>query len=370
VSDTYKSMVGGVVKGGARQTAQLTMDAEALRARTSDGTTHVLRWHDLRLEHGGSSNKVIFAHGKGLTIYCEDSGFLRALEGSGGNEVADELARLSGQKVATRSRHLVAWALVLATLVGLWFVLPGLLHMGTDAAVDALPVSVDESLGGTALAAMQVEGTVIEDELVVGAVQEMVDRLTPFAEVPGFQYEVRIVQSDVMNAFALPGGYITVFTGLIENADGPEQVAGVIAHEIAHVTGRHGLRRIAHSLGLWVGVRFLLGDTSGLLGIATDLFTTATVNDYSQDQETEADLVGVNMLVAARIDPTGLAEFFRKLSAEHGDVPPALSWTSSHPRHAERIAAIEELLERRGELPELLPFEHDWDEVLERLGEE
>ena len=87
----------------------------------------------------------------------------------------------------------------------------------------------------------------------------------------------------------------------------------VIAGMYATYHGPDGLRRIAHSLGIWAAISTLFGSADVLTSIAVDLFTLASVNDYSQDQETEADVEGARMLIAGRIDPVGLASFFAKL---------------------------------------------------------
>ena len=264
---------------------------------------------------------------------------------------------------------MLGWGAVLAVLAFLIWGVPRAFRWGIDASVDALPVSIDRSIGEAVEGQLAVGGELVEDELLTSAVQEMLDRLTPFAELPGIEYHVRVVESEVANAFALPGGYLTVFTGLIAEAESPEQVAGVLAHEIAHVTERHGLRRIAHSLGLWVAIRFFLGDTQGLANVATELFTMASVNDYSQEQESGADAAGVRMMIAARIDPSGLAHFFEQMEERHGDVPPSLSWTSTHPRHVERVEAIQAQIARRGtNLPDFEGFSFDWEAVRDRAG--
>ena len=209
-------------------------------------------------------------------------------------------------------------------------------------------------------------GRVLENELLLEAVQLMLDRLEPHAlqtkDTP-WEFRFRVVDSDQVNAFALPGGYITVFTGLIAESDTPEQVAGVLAHEIAHVTLRHGMRRMAHSLGMMAAVSLVLGDLGGLESIAVELFTLSKVNGYSQDQESGADTEGVRMMIAAGLDPESLADFFRLLEEKYGDVPDELSWISTHPQHQERIEAIRAQVASAGTLPEWEPLELDWEAV-------
>jgi predicted Zn-dependent protease len=169
----------------------------------------------------------------------------------------------------------------------------------------------------------------------------------------------------MVNAFALPGGTIVVFTGLIEKSADAEQVAGVLAHEMSHATLRHGLQRVSQSLGLAVGVQLLLGDTQGLIAAGAELFQLATINGYSREQESEADDEGVRMLHAAGIDPLGFARFFTTLKDEHGDLPGVVSWMSTHPQHDVRIAAVRERLASL-EARDYRPIELDWADVQRR----
>ena len=91
---------------------------------------------------------------------------------------------------------------------------------------------------------------IINEGPAVAAVQEMTHRLTEAIPENPYTFEITVVKSDVVNAFALPGGYIVVFTGLMKKAESPEEVSGVLAHELNHVLQRHGLERIVKQLGL------------------------------------------------------------------------------------------------------------------------
>lgn len=371
VTDAYsfdREFEGGVlsdrVHSGKRK-AWLRVSPEGLCARVEDGSGDVLTlpWRKLTLERGGASGNVVFCRAAGTTIYSEAPGFLRAIEGAGGNDIADALARLEGQAVSGHGRHVLLWTIVLVLLASLLWAVPRMFRGTVDTVVAALPYSVDETIGKTVVENMDPGGREVDDPAVRGAVQVILDRLTPYSEMDGATFAFRVIDNDQPNAFALPGGYITVFTGLLREAETPEQVAGVLAHEMAHVTERHGLHRIAHGIGVIVGVQVLLGDTEGLLNVALELFTLGSVNDYSQEQETEADLVGVRTLHAAHIDPTGLSDFFEWMLDEYGDVPESLAWISTHPMHEERIRAIREQVASFEDEVVYEPIDVDWPAV-------
>ncbi|MFT4537692.1 MAG: Zn-dependent protease with chaperone function [Planctomycetota bacterium] len=373
MNDSYDldtSFSGGLVlRAGKRVTVRIRARAEGLCATLESQESQLIPWSDLRLQRGGSSGNVIFAtdRRKHIAIDCEEKGFLRALEGASGNQLTDELARLEGQRISGRWAHRATWMGTLAVLLAMLWVVPIAFRAAVDAVVDSLPYSVDETMGEAAQTQMGLDGGVLEDELIQEAIEEIVDRLSPYSSLAGATFTVRVVESDVVNAFALPGGYLTVFTGLLESAEGPEQVAGVIAHEMAHATLRHGLSRAAHSVGVWVGLRFMLGDVDGVMAVATEVFSLATVNSYSREQEAAADSEGVRMLLAARIDPSGLAGFFEILEREHGSQAEPATWMRTHPEHLDRIHAIEQQIAERT-LPEFEDFDFDWAEVQARLN--
>ena len=170
-----------------------------------------------------------------------------------------------------------------------------------------------------------------------------------------------------MNAFALPGGWLVINSGLIAQAESPDEVAGVVAHEMAHVMHRHGLKRVAHSLGVVAAVQLLIGDLGGLAASASQLATLAAVNDYSRDAEREADATGVALMHQAGADPYAMAVFFERLEEKGNDIPDFLSWVSTHPSHHERIENVSELVK---DLPEVdkIQWNTDWQAVQASLA--
>ncbi len=144
-------------------------------------------------------------------------------------------------------------------------------------------------------------------------------------------------------------------TGLLAATHSPDEVAGVLAHEMTHVLERHTLRQIVFQAGLTTAARLLLGSGEGasdlLSGAASDLTTLR----FSREQERAADQGALRLLRAARLPTSGLASFFGRL-AHAGDAPPA--WLSSHPDSAERAAAV-----AVARAPDETPLEIDWRAV-------
>nr|MBI3612912.1 M48 family metallopeptidase [Nitrospirota bacterium] len=110
-------------------------------------------------------------------------------------------------------------------------------------AVNRIPTEWEQPIGEAARSQFLAGQTVVKEGPAVAALQEITKRLADAASGNPYKFEVTVVRSDIVNAFALPGGYVVVFTGLLKKAESPEEVAGVLAHELNHVLLRHGLER-------------------------------------------------------------------------------------------------------------------------------
>jgi predicted Zn-dependent protease len=169
------------------------------------------------------------------------------------------------------------------------------------------------------------------------------------------------VDDEFPNAFALPGGHVFVNTGLLKLADRPEEVLGAIAHEVAHVTEKHGFRKAISAAGPILIFRVFLGGGGGLGGVMAEGSDLLVRQSFSQEYETEADDAGWKLLVAANVDPRGLTGMLRKfqgfeVSQKHVEIMPRAF--SSHPALEKRIARLEakwEKLPRKTGFVELKP---------------
>lgn len=372
--DIHQNFSGGVfcesIEGG-RASAKIQLTREGIAAYAHSGEQFLLPYRDCSVEIGGASDRMVFCRNpdRSLTIYCEERAFPKTLaEASMGllDEKIKNCQKSQRREIWSGRGWLVAFLIGFAVvLVGGYF---GVRAAG-QAAAQALPVSVDKQIGNLAYKHLDIDGEEVRDPVVKEAIQKMVDRLAPHASTKGLDFDVHVFRSPMVNAFALPGGKIIVFTGLIEKADSPEQVAGVLGHEMAHATLRHGLERIGQSLGMAAAVTLLIGNTEGVIAAGADLFQLASVNSYGRAQESAADAEGVRMLHEAGIDPTGLPKFFETLKHEEGDIPDAISWISTHPQHEDRIEALEKQISA---LParDPVPLEVDWSDVQKRVSKD
>ena len=164
------------------------------------------------------------------------------------------------------------------------------------------------------------------------ALEALVRRLAP-GDSP-YDFRVRVVDLEMNNAFALPGGQILVTRGLLRFAESPDEVAGVLAHEMGHVLHRHTTAAIIEGLGLAFLFGVLLGDFgAGAVGWTGEYLVGAT---FRREAEAEADGSALDLLARAGLRSRGLADFFERLERESGETPSYLHLLSTHPTNESR----------------------------------
>jgi hypothetical protein len=170
-----------------------------------------------------------------------------------------------------------------------------------------------------------------------------------------YPFEFHCVNDKAINAFALPGGYVFVNRGAIEAADNEAQLAGVIAHELSHVALRHGTAEATKARFAQTGVGIIGtifgGNAGGALLTELGRFSAGGVLlRYSRTAETQADVVGTQVLYDSGYDPRALAQFFEKIEADSkGQNPP--EFFSDHPNPEHRVERVEQEIDKLGGLP-------------------
>ncbi len=178
------------------------------------------------------------------------------------------------------------------------------------------------------------------------------DSLASLADTRGLQWHFYLVDSPEVNAFAVPGGYVYINRGLIERTTNMSQVAGVLAHEIAHVTERHSVQQMESQQRANTGLTIVCVLTSICDNQATQTAVQigggALFARFSREHETEADLLAVATLTKAKINPRGIPEMFRILLNERQRDPGALDgWFRTHPLEEDRIRESEAAIRRQ-----------------------
>jgi beta-barrel assembly-enhancing protease len=165
-----------------------------------------------------------------------------------------------------------------------------------------------------------------------------------------FEWNVFIVDQEVFNAFAIPGGNTFYYTGLLKFLDNEASLAGVMAHEIGHADRRHSTNRLTKIYGFQIVASLLLGSNPSLVQqIIADLALTTTALAFSRQDEYESDQFAVNYLYHTDIDARGVAYFFEKMEAE--PTPGWMTYFRTHPPDEDRINAVYQHHQKLGAKP-------------------
>lgn len=251
-------------------------------------------------------------------------------------EHAASLAAAAGLRTRVERRFRLGWAALILLLL-LPVLALGAFFLAQDELADwvvrRIPYEQEARLGDMALAQTRLQMRLTESGPAVEAVRAIGEPLT---EGSPHRYRWFVADRPDLNAFAAPGGVVVVHAGLIRSADSAEELAGVLAHEIAHAELRHSLKTMVKGLGMRAIVALALGDYSGTA--LAEAAKNLTELGFSREAEREADREGLRRLVAARIDPGGMVRFFEKLAQKRTMAPPAL--LSTHPATEERLTEL------------------------------
>lgn len=173
-------------------------------------------------------------------------------------------------------------------------------------------------------------------------------RIAAGANRPNEAWEFVLFDRPDLNAFVLPGGKVGFYRGLWELAQGDDEVATVLGHEVGHVTGRHAAERYSREVAQQSALRAAGAVTNNQIALAA-LGLGATVGlslPFSRDQESEADRLGINYMHAAGFAPRAAISFWTRMQAQRGARPP--QFLSTHPDPANRVAALGAYINERG----------------------
>lgn len=195
-----------------------------------------------------------------------------------------------------------------------------------------LPLDADRRVGEAYWSATAPTLTI--DTARTAALQRFGDALTL---APDFKLTYHVAQDDQVNAFALPGGHIVVYTGILDRMQEPGELAGLLAHEGSHVQLRHSMRNVMRDLAGGAFVALVVGDISALAALVAEHADDLRGLAYSRGLESEADAVGMERMAANGLDPQGMVKLLELLEREAHDMPGGLAFLSSHPLTTERI---------------------------------
>ncbi|NWF55835.1 MAG: M48 family metallopeptidase [Syntrophaceae bacterium] len=211
-----------------------------------------------------------------------------------------------------------------------------------DSIAPHIPVSWEERLGQSVVDAL----APIENRCTNGTgsekIQEILDVLKSSVPHSPYRFRAIVVNGPAVNALAAPGGTVLIFRGLLEKTNTPEELAGVLAHEMHHILQRHATRALLQQVSMKILLAAAVGDARGLSFGLEGAQALGTLR-YSRQKEGEADRGAIQMLIASGIDPRGLWSFFETVKKDSAKSLKLPSYLSTHPDLEERIERLKAL---------------------------
>lgn len=177
----------------------------------------------------------------------------------------------------------------------------------------------------------------VESSVIVNTITDIKNKICKANNIQVADITIHVFRDEVINAFALPGGHIIINSGLINNCDNPDMLAGVISHEIAHIQLDHITGKLTRELGLST---IIMATGTDNLSILKEVLHTLTSRGFDREAEREADIAAVEYMINTKADVKQLALFLRKISDNQLDMSDRLEWISTHPDTGERIGII------------------------------
>jgi predicted Zn-dependent protease len=256
------------------------------------------------------------------------------------------------------------WAIIiLGGFIGLFFWLRTIDWVGMFD-IEKHTRDTEEKLGDLFWEHLGDEGDQITDTLTIAAMDTMVSRICSANAIPREHIKVHVFRADVVNAFAMPGGHLVVNSALIEDCKNPEQLCGVLAHEIAHIELRHVMKKLVREVGMSVLVNMTTGGGDG--GQVGEVVGALSSKAFDRDMEREADMKGLDYLVNAHIDPHPFADFLY-LTGD-GESEEAFEWLSTHPSSKERKEYVLEEIGKHTLSNESVMHPTTWERLKESVA--
>ncbi|UJW85332.1 M48 family metallopeptidase [Devosia sp. SL43] len=345
------SIAGRYYNGAVAEVWPVGLDYEALDnvgtlvIRNAQTQVELARWSaaDLFAVHGRADELRIGAS-------SQPSGARVVVAG------AEEIARIHATIPALGEKHrLDRWVQVriaatatvalAAVIVAYLFGVPII----ANRVVGLLPPAWEKNLGDTAAAQMEAslaEGTDFRvcdtnpNSLANKAIARFGAQALEGSGSP-FTLDIKVVKSDIPNAFALPGGKVYFFSALLDRAERQDEFAGVLAHEVGHVAYHHGMEQLISTAGTGALIGFILGDMTGF-SVAASLGATIIDTSFSRDAERQADDFAAQVAQRLGFKPAGVADLLLRVG-EDDDFSRALALFSTHPLTEDRKLALEAL---------------------------
>lgn len=297
----------------------------------------------------------------GEMLVIEDAHFLTAL-----HQLAPNKVRHFHDPRTRRRRILFTLGAGIVALPLLWLLYAKGVPALAGPLTQLIPYTWEQSLGNALFSELAPGPMHCTDRRLQQKVDAVLNALVAQIGSTPHSFHVTILDQPIVNAVALPGANILLFRGLLEKTETPEELAGVLAHEIQHIQQRHGMRLLVQNMTLGLLIGALTGDVSGIMAFVLEGAHVLQSLAYNRTAEEEADQKGMQLLLETGINPKGMLSFFRYMQSQSGDRLNDHLWQylSTHPIPKDRVANLEDLTSQKEQAYRpLFPFDN-WKELV------
>jgi predicted Zn-dependent protease len=228
------------------------------------------------------------------------------------------------------------FALLIISFFGVWFLLSQI-DFVSENQLKSFSRESEKKLGELVLKTIITSNEKIKDEKISAILDSIKIRICRTKAVDCSKIKLHLIRNSEVNAFALPDNNIVIYSGLIEYAKNPEEVAGVMAHEIGHIEKNHVMKKLAKEIGL--GMLFSIAGGDAGFEITREATKVLSSTAFDRNHEREADEFAVESLATVNVDPQHLSNFFFRLALTQ-NIPEEFAWISTHPDTKGRAANI------------------------------
>jgi len=254
----------------------------------------------------------------------------------------------------------VDFTILAVSFFGTWYLLSQMQFIREDKSFE-ISRRQEEKIGRVLKKLFTADADIIEDAEAVSAINEIAGLLRDNLDSGKYTYRITLVETSEINAFSLPGGYLIIYSGLIDFCETPEELAGVIAHEMGHNENRDVLRRLAKNISVTITLNSIFGGDNSQLG---KILQQVVATKFDRAQEERADAFAVDLMLRCGINPENLADFFERLMEQKPEFLNQLDFLMTHPADDKRVEAIRSRAE--GKYFKEEPIRINWKELREQ----
>lgn len=317
-------------KTAERHEVEVQLSPDSLEIKKTGDVIH-WRYDEVAQTQGGHDGEPVRLERGEEALIIREAGFITSLK-----EMVPRFgSSFYGPEKKVKKLVWIPLAALLTLLIG-FSVYQWAIPWAAEFAAENVPPSIEDRLGSTFVKGIKDVAPECSSPEAHKYTSEIVNRLGAAALPNPYHFKIYILKSKTVNAFALPGGHIVVFSGLIEKTKSPEELAGVLAHEMQHVLKKHTTKGMFQDMSTGLLLKLVFGDIQGASN-AAHVFGKIR---YTKTLEEEADKSGADLLIKANIDPQGMIDLFKGFGENGKTESELLKYISTHPLTNERVAYI------------------------------